>query len=34
VPGGPWTVTIPFALLPDTEIIENICEDRRLLERP
>ena len=23
----PWMVTVPFELLPDTEIIENICEN-------
>ena len=25
----PWTVTIPFELLPDTELIESICENER-----
>ena len=25
----PWSVTIPFRLLPDTEIIENYCENER-----
>jgi hypothetical protein len=25
----PWTVTIPFDLLPDTELIESICENER-----
>jgi hypothetical protein len=25
----PWTVTVPFALLPDTDIIENICENEK-----
>ena len=25
----PWTVTIPFELLPDTDIIENICENEK-----
>ena len=25
----PWTVTVPFILLPDTEIIENICENEK-----
>jgi hypothetical protein len=25
----PWSVTVPFDLLPDTEIIENICENER-----
>jgi hypothetical protein len=25
----PWTVTVPFDLLPDTEIIENICENEK-----
>ena len=25
----PWTVTVPFVLLPDTDIIENICENEK-----
>jgi hypothetical protein len=25
----PWTVTVPFELLPDTELIENICENEK-----
>jgi hypothetical protein len=25
----PWTVTVPFDLLPDTEIIEHICENEK-----
>jgi hypothetical protein len=25
----PWTVTVPFVLLPDTDIIENICENEQ-----
>jgi hypothetical protein len=25
----PWTVTVPFELLADTEIIENICENEK-----
>jgi hypothetical protein len=25
----PWSITIPFAILPDTELIENICEDEK-----
>lgn len=25
----PWSVTVPFELLPDTEIIENFCENER-----
>jgi hypothetical protein len=25
----PWSITIPFALLPDTELIENICENEK-----
>ena len=25
----PWTVTVPFVLLPDSEIIENFCENER-----
>jgi hypothetical protein len=24
-----WSVTVPFELLPDTEIIENICENEK-----
>lgn len=24
-----WSVTAPFVLLPDTDIIENICENER-----
>ncbi len=25
----PWTVTVPFDLLPDTELIESICENEK-----
>jgi hypothetical protein len=25
----PWTVRIPLQLLPDTELIENICENEK-----
>jgi hypothetical protein len=25
----PWSATIPFALLPDTDLIESICENER-----
>jgi len=25
----PWTVTVPFVLLPDTDIIENVCENEK-----
>ena len=25
----PWSVTVPFDLLPDTEIIENVCENEK-----
>jgi hypothetical protein len=25
----PWTVTLPFELYPDTELIESICENER-----
>ena len=25
----PWSVTVPFILLPDTDIIENICENEK-----
>jgi hypothetical protein len=28
----PWSVTVPFILLPDTDIIENICENEKDLE--
>jgi len=28
----PWTVTIPFVLLPDTDIIENVCENEKDVE--
>lgn len=28
----PWSVTVPFNLLPDTEIIENICENEKDVE--
>jgi hypothetical protein len=28
----PWTVTAPFNLLPDTEIIENFCENEKDVE--
>jgi hypothetical protein len=28
----PWSVTIPFNLLPDTEIIENVCENEKDVE--
>lgn len=28
----PWSVTVPFELLPDTEIIENICENEKDVE--
>lgn len=28
----PWTVTLPFNLLPDTDIIENVCENEKDLE--
>ncbi len=27
-----WTVTIPFVLLPDTDIIENVCENEKDVE--
>ena len=26
---APWSVTVPFELLPDTDIIENICENEK-----
>jgi hypothetical protein len=29
----PWTVTVPFVLLPDTEIIENVCENEKDIPR-
>jgi hypothetical protein len=25
----PWSITIPFELLPDTDLIENICENEK-----
>ena len=25
----PWTVTVPFDLLPDTELMESICENEK-----
>jgi hypothetical protein len=25
----PWTVTAPFDLLPDTELIEQICDNEK-----
>jgi hypothetical protein len=25
----PWSVTVPFELLPDTDLIENICENEK-----
>jgi hypothetical protein len=28
----PWSVTVPFNLLPDTEIIENVCENEKDVE--
>ncbi|HLG55330.1 MAG TPA: hypothetical protein VI485_08355 [Vicinamibacterales bacterium] len=28
----PWTVTVPFNLLPDTDIIENVCENEKDVE--
>ena len=28
----PWSVTVPFVLLPDTDIIENICENEKDLQ--
>ena len=31
----PWTsATIPFSLLPDTELLEHLCENNRDLEHP
>jgi hypothetical protein len=29
----PWSATVPFVLLPDTEIIENYCENEKDVER-
>lgn len=29
----PWSVTVPFALLADTEIIENVCENEKDIPR-
>jgi hypothetical protein len=28
-PTQPWSVTVPFELLPDTDLIENICENEK-----
>jgi len=28
----PWTVTVPFELMPDTELLEYVCENERDLE--
>lgn len=28
----PWSVTVPFILLPDTDIIENVCENEKDLK--
>jgi hypothetical protein len=25
----PWSATIPYQLLPDTELIESICENEK-----
>jgi len=25
----PWTATIPFDLMPDTELIEHFCENEK-----
>jgi hypothetical protein len=25
----PWTVKVPFELMPDTELIEYVCENER-----
>jgi len=25
----PWTITVPFDLLPDTELIEQICDNEQ-----
>jgi hypothetical protein len=25
----PWSVTVPMELMPDTDIIENICENEK-----
>src|SRR4029453_14983978 len=29
----PWTATIPFRLLPDTELLEDACENERDAKR-
>jgi hypothetical protein len=29
----PWSVTVPFELLADTEIIENVCENEKDIPR-
>ncbi len=28
----PWTVTVPFDLMPDTELIDHVCENEKDLE--
>jgi hypothetical protein len=30
----PWSVTIPFELMPDTELIESVCDNERYAARP
>jgi hypothetical protein len=30
----PWSVTIPFVLLPDTELIESVCDNERYADKP
>ena len=25
----PWSVTVPFDLLPDTELLEYVCENEK-----
>jgi len=27
-----WTATVPFELMPDTELLEYVCENERDLE--
>jgi hypothetical protein len=28
----PWTVTVPFEPMPDTELIEHVCENEKDLQ--
>jgi hypothetical protein len=28
-----WSVTVPFALMPDTELIESVCDNEKYAKR-